>query len=411
MQDQPDIRLGLPSASSIARVHFCPASHKMELEAEKVIPDKRDDAMAQSGELTHDLIAGDATDEDAPYRNVITAEMCEEQAESLLGEWRGPDSEGEIVMLQEKRYFLTLFGTVIEEPTDATVFSGQFDRLYIQGTRGFLADWKTLNGKHAAAHENRQLAAYVVLIMIRHKLTSLRVALVQPWIGKPTICDYDADSFKLAHDLLLSDLLAESQATPDDRKAGEWCHHCKARFGCEVFKALSIQEVERIQPMSIAGLPGKEQAAAMFARAMEFTPEQHIAAYRGLGIVGRYKHAIESSFEARVEAGEIPNWKIETTPGNREITNAQKAHEALLPLGVTSEDIIAACKLPIGAMEQAVRKRSGIKSQTGKRTLYNLTAEQAKDALNRALEEAGTLGRKADRRELVEVGQLEGGEP
>ena len=124
----------------------------------------------------------------------------------------------------------------------------------------------------------------------------------------------------------------------------------------------------------------------------------------------RYVHAIESSFKARVEAGEVPGWRIESKPGNREITDAQKAANALIPLGVTSDDIIAACSIPIGAMEEAARKRSGIKSQTEKRTTYNLTAKEGKDLVNDALEAAGAIARKADKQELVAVGMLEGGE-
>lgn len=408
----PDERRGVPSASGMIRVVNCPASFKAEREAEKIAPESRDDKDAAAGNVVHAILSGDETEDDVTYSAEATAEMCEHQVTGLLEEWLDRDG-ADPLHYSEVRYGLTTFGTVLEvtpESRASFIFTGQFDRLYIQGNRGLLIDFKALHGDHAAAIENPQLASLAVLVSIKHKLTSIRAAIVQPWKGRPTVADYDAEALSKAHDWLCNALLLEAQSTPDDRRAGKWCHHCKARFCCDVFKAPVLQEVERIQPMSIAGLPGKEQAAAMFTRAMEFTPEQHAAAYRGLSIIARYRHAIESSFKVRVEAGEIPRFGIKTKPGNREVTDAQKAFTGLAPLGVTEGDMLEAATVSITALEEALRKRSGIKSKTDKRTTYNMTTQQAKDALNRALEEVGALGRKADKQEIVEVGQLEGGE-
>lgn len=404
----PDERRGVPSASGMIRVVNCPASHQMERAAAEAIPE-REDKDAVAGTAVHAILSDDADAEDVTYSAEATAEMCEQQVERLLADWLPDGSHA--MRLDEQRYGLTMFGTVLEVTPDSKaefVFTGKFDRLYIQGERGLLVDFKALNGEHAAAIENPQLASLAVLVAAKHKLKSIRVAIVQPRKGRPTVADYDELTLATARDWLDASLLRETQATPDDRHAGKWCHHCKARFGCDIFKYSAIQEVERIQPMNIAGLDGKAQVSAMWARAMEFTPEQHEGAFRGLGIVKRYVHAIESSFNARVEAGQVPGWKIETKPGNREITDVQLAANALAPHGVTSDDIIAACSIPLGAMEEAVRKRSGVKSQTAKRTNYNLTAEAAKKAVNDALTAAGALGRKADKQELVQVA-LEGG--
>jgi hypothetical protein len=107
----------------------------------------------------------------------------------------------------------------------------------------------------------------------------------------------------------------------------------------------------------------------------------------------------------------MPGWTVETKPGNREVTDAQKAFAALAPFGITDGDMLEAASVSITALEEAVRKRSGIASQTPKRIVYNLTSKEAKDRLNEALTRAGALGRKADKQELVEVFQVEGGEP
>jgi len=59
--------------------------------------------------------------------------------------------------------------------------------------------------------------------------------------------------------------------------------------------------------------------------------------------------------------------------------------------------------MSIGDIEDAARKASGIKSQTDKRTVYNLTAKDAKTAVNEALEAAGVIKRKADKVTLKPV--------
>jgi hypothetical protein len=125
----------------------------------------------------------------------------------------------------------------------------------------------------------------------------------------------------------------------------------------------------------------------------------------GLAMVQRYVDAIKSAAKSR--AGDDPEFQrfftLKTSPGNREINDAQKAFAALEPLGITAEAALAACSMSFGPLEEAVRKASGVKSQTAKRTTYNLTADQAKKALNAALEGAGAISRKADKVELVPV--------
>jgi hypothetical protein len=168
-----------------------------------------------------------------------------------------------------------------------------------------------------------------------------------------------------------------------------------------------LNQIEVVDPMSIAGLPAREQGQAMFARSMELTPERHTAAFQGLDMIKRFVHAIDSTFKLRVEAGEIPGWTIETKEGAREITDPQKAFAALEPLGITVEDFLSASSVAIGPLEEALRKASGIKSQSEGRTAYNLTAKAAKESLTAALSAANAMGRKAEKKELKHTTQLE----
>jgi hypothetical protein len=393
----PDV----PSASEMHRIAKCPASKKMAKHAK----DYSDHKDADKGNRVHAILAGEEDADDSPYDAAQTAEMCDEQAAQLVREWK-LEADDIPLVYSETRYGMTTLGNVInvvEGSRAEFVVTGQLDKLYVCGNRGILIDYKALHGKHAHALENAQLATLAVLVAGRHHLDSLRVAIVQPWKGKPTTADYHAGSFAEARRWMFGVLEREKNATLEDRHAGDHCNHCKARFGCDTFINRNIEALDIVRPETLP-VDSKSRAAAVFARVAEMTPAQSIHIEENvIGLMGVFIAAHKALFKARVEAGEIPGYGIETSPGNREITDAQKAHEALSPLGVTSEDIIAACSLPLGAMQEAVRVRSGIKSKTEKRTLYNLTADQARAVMDKALTDAGCLARKAEKSKVVKL--------
>ncbi len=393
-----DERRGVPSASGMERLVQCPASWQME-STHGV--DSESEAAA-SGTRIHAVLAGLAEYATLTQAEFETCDMCEQQNDSIHAEWIIPENTP--IELFEERLGLTQLGTVLDVTEDCQAdfrFTGQADVIYVDKDRALVIDYKTGRGDTPVAQENAQLAALAVLVAGRFRVKSVRVAIVQPWAGKPTICDYGPDALVLAKSWLASALEAAENASESDLKAGDWCKWCKAAHTCPALQRSALQELEAVEPMTIAGLDAKLQRSAMFARAIYLTPERHIAAYRGLAMVGRYVDAIEQSFKSRVESGEIPGWAIETKPGNREITDAQKAFAALAPLGVTEADMLAAGSVSIGPLEEAIRKASGIKKE-GKRPIYNMTGAEAKSALNVALEAAGAHARKADKTSVIE---------
>lgn len=403
-----DIRRGVPSASGMQRLHECPPSFDLE----RLAPPEEANEDAASGTRIHAVLALQAGADTLTMAECDTLDMCAKQAGEVVAEWAGhhgfaaPDTS-----LREQRLGMNALGRVLDVTPEATsdfVFTGQADLVLVKDGKALVIDYKTGRGDTAEAVDNAQLAALAVLVAGRYKVEAVRVAIVQPWAGKPTVSDYTANGLALAKSWLIETLDAASTSTPDQARAGEWCKYCKAKVACPALKESALQVVEVLNSPTLPH--GDTQRAALFARAMELSPERLLGAYRGLSLVKSMAAAIEGAFRARVTAGEMPGWKIETKPGNREVTDAQKAFAGLAPLGVTESDMLEAATVSITALEEAVRKRSGIKTQTAKRITYNLTSQQAKDALNAALEAVGALGRKADKQEIVEVGQLEGGE-
>jgi len=363
----------IPSASEMHRIAACPASKKMAAAAK----DYSDHKDADKGNEVHAILAGEEDADSSPYDAAQTAEMCEEQCERLLAEW--PDCFEEPRCYAEIRLGMTTLGNVIDVASGSRaqfVVTGQFDRLYICGNRGLLVDFKALHGKHAHALENAQLATLAVLVSRRHKLDGLRVAIVQPWKGKPTTADYNASSLADAYYWLLWNLDAARAATPEHRSAGDHCNNCNARFGCSTFRDAQLQAIEIIDPATIAGMDDETQAAAMWARASALTPEQHIAAYNGLAMVKRYAHAIGASFKARVDAGEIAGYGIKEKKGKRSISDVAMVFARAAAQGVSAEAFTAECSIALGALNGLLKTATGAKGKE----LEAIAAEVLRDA-------------------------------
>lgn len=402
-----DQRRGVPSASGMQRLHECPPSFDLE----RLAPPEEHREDAASGTRIHAVLALEADAATLSMAELETCDMCNDASMKVIEEWNGaPGMVTPDQTLYERRLGLTAFGKVLDVMPESTadfIFTGQADLILVKGKRGLVIDYKTGRGDTAEAIDNAQLAALAVLVWLRYGVDEIRVAIVQPWAGKPTIADYTENALLLAKGWLLDTINAASMSTPEDVRAGEWCKWCKAKATCPALRTAALQTIEVLDSATVPH--GDMQRSALFARAMELSPERLLGAYRGLAMVKMMAAAIEGAFRQRVTDGEMPGWTVETKPGNREVTDVQKAFAALAPLGVTDGDMLEASSVSITALEEAVRKRSGIKSQTPKRITYNLTSQQAKDALNDALNRVGALGRKADKTELVEVHAMERG--
>jgi len=382
----PDV----PSGSKMYRISNCPPSHKMERHA-KDYSDKKD---ANKGNKVHDILAGESDEDKSPFDAVQTAEMCDEQSKALLAEWQ---VYGEIPLgLRELRYGLTELGGVVrvDDQTKAQIlFTGQFDLLYIQGTRGLLIDFKALHGNHPSAIENPQLMSLAVLVAKKHRLSEVRVALVQPWKGKPTTADLSPAGLALAESWMLAILEAERVSTPDDRKAGDWCNHCAARFNCSAQRARSINNLDLIRPETLPANPDTRNKA-VFARMEELTSQQLIHAEENIiGLMGVFIAAHKAVFKARVEAGEIPGYTTREKKGRRSISDVGKVFASCAAHGVTADAFTAECSIGLGSVKELLKNATHAKGKS----LDKLSEEVLTGCV-----ETGKVSL-----EIVKVGQLE----
>jgi hypothetical protein len=338
----------------------CPASHKAELAAGDVPEDTKD---AEAGQDVHAVLSDDVSADDVSYTAAQTAEMCERDAQKLLAEWQEP---GEVPLgYSEQRYGLTDIGASIpvRETKANVILTGQFDRLYVQGERGLLIDFKALHGKHKSAIENPQLMGLAVLVAKRHKLTSLRVALVQPWKGKPTVADYGFGGLQLAASTLNMILDEERNAAPDDRKAGDWCKYCRARFNCEIYTSHNINALDVVQAETLPA-DSKARFAEMSFRFEQMSPEKmKRVAEDVIPLMGGFIASFSAVYKKRVGDGEIPGRALREKSGRRKITNVATAYERAAAHGVTPEAFTAKCSLSMKGLNEALKDATKAKGK------------------------------------------------
>ena len=359
-----DPRKGLPSASSLERLDNCPGSWL----ASKDLPEESSD-VAESGTRIHKALeTGDMTGLSADEEQ--TAEMCRAQADKVLADWN-PDMEG--IAHKEHRLGITRIGGVVvvnDYTTADLVFTGQADLIVIDGKRGLVLDYKTGRGEVASAEENLQLRGLAVMAAWVWRLDSVRVAIVQPWAGPASVADYDRQAIDQSRFWLLDVLDRVKLATPNDLNPGAWCHYCKAKAVCPALRSVALEPVEH---MALT-LPADDATAraALFARAMEMTPQRLTALYRGLKLVGWYAGAIEGAMRKRVEEGEIPGFGMKPGQMREKITDVGKVWAKCEGLGVKAEDFTGACSVTKDALKTLLRDATGLKGKSLESTIKDV---------------------------------------
>lgn len=394
-------RFGVPSASELARLVECANSHK----AQAGIPDDKSKD-SSFGDNVHAFLSGDKPWDELTPQEQQSAEACADAEQWHIDAWK---EDGDMTVIRETRLGLTSYNTVLqtlEFPNADYLFTGKMDCLVIQGHRGLHIEFKSLHPDVEDPIDNAQIMGNIVLEAKHYNLTSIRGVIIAPFQARKPAVDYDVETIKRAEQGLKALLAKEEISTEADRKPGKWCKHCKAALTCKALKHGVLQSVELVNPAAIAGMPGEQQRSAMWSIAMNLPPEKHEAAYNGLAMIKRYVDVVESSFKARVEAGEMPGYVVQESPGNREVECAQKAYELLAPEGVTQEQVLACCKPSVTGLDEALRVASGVKSVTAKGAVkYNLTAREAKEKLEQILAPVMTRGK--NKTKIVKVNQIE----
>lgn len=361
-----DLRFNRPSASSLPRLSKCPASWRLsqEASAQGMAPPAGEDA--DSGTRVHAFLSEPGSETARALTNAEsdTAGRCQAQASELWQEWVG----GEVAeTFHEQRLYMLMNGVVPERATgDPVLFSGQADGVSIAGgeraRRGFIWDFKTGPGEVEEAAGNIQLMSLAVLAAGRWDLKSVRVAIVQPLAGAPTVADYDEEALERARVYIL-EIVNKADGSPIHRPAvsipgagniasamtirnnpspipGPHCRYCDARVICPALAAetsvtdLQLKAIKAISPVA---------SPALISQALDALP-----------LMKGFIEAVESVAKARLERGEtIPGYCLKERKGKREIGDVMAAYRSL-PLDPT--DFIECCSASLPKLEEALKE-------------------------------------------------------
>jgi hypothetical protein len=346
------------------RIANCPPSFKLG----QLYPDPGSND-ATTGDKIHAALEkwGEHGSEDGlSIEDIQTAEMCIDQRNELLDNWIG--DEQAYTVHKEKRLVMTPLGKVFDDSPDLKVqvrFSGKADFVGVFGEGALVVDYKTLHGEHDHAAVNDQLRALAVLVSLRHGVSQVRVAIVQPWKGRPTVADFSRLDLVDAKEWLTSVLARERESLPEDARPGDWCHFCPARVNCEAFTRPTLATAETAI-MQISSMDDETARKALYARAAELSDNELAARYRGLKMLGWYVNAVEGNVRMRAEEGgefAANHFRIVEGKPKETIADVSVVWSHLEKLGVSAEDFTRECKTTKKATTALVRKVTGFKGK------------------------------------------------
>jgi hypothetical protein len=362
-----DPRRGLPSASSIERRYLCAGSAN----AERGLDEQPSDD-ADSGTRIHAALAGDvreleklSSDEHAVYEH-----MRDETAK--LVERHGFDPNK---FVAEKR----LWFPDEENPE----FSGQPDRVYLDGPRALVANFKSGFLPNTTAEKNPQLATEGVLVIANYGVARCEVAIIPRFGPVKETAAYDLDSATQALEVIRF-IIAESQKLGAPRKASDKaCKYCRAALRCPEFQAYASTALA-VQPETLPAIPADKLALAI---------DRIPAALKLI-------NDLKAEGKRRIAAGDEEFKQFyELTEGRtqREIINLPTLFTKCREMSISDAAFTAACSLSIGEVKG--EKTTGIKG------LVHLATNLKGAALDKTVDEvlagcvresttAGSLKRK-----------------
>ena len=400
MSSPEDPRMGVPSASSMARLMACPGSWWLS----KDLPNTSGED-AESGTRIHKWLE---TDSHADWIALSIAEQDTANA-IIFQRIKLTASYGNIPIepfVKEMRLYLMSGGECLgdlfsENIYGKPIFSGQADAIYyFDGNKCLIIDYKTGRNEPTAAEINEQLMALAALLSSYLVYQwEIHVAIITP--NGYTVAKYDKESQESAKaelDRTLKNIKASKSNPIKNTKAGNHCHYCKFMAQCPTYAEIIDDETALL---GIENLPedNKEARNKLFGRAINLAPDWIADALNNLHKLKWYEDAIKSAARQFIEKGtEIPGWELRPTKGKRTILDPVAASEVLAG-HISQEALIACASISAAAVTDELRKASGLKDD-GKN--YVLSASKAKAMLaeilgeNMTAKETPTLKRKGD---------------
>lgn len=397
MSDRPEWIDAIPSASAMRRLANCPASLALSKAARAagMVPPAGPEANA--GTRIHKAIETGVYADLSDFESDI-ADSCRRQAGDLADAFE-PDGLTAEAVHMECRFVMNSDGQcyLVGAPNPNIICTGQADYVRVFVTKekriGLIVDYKTGPGEVEDAASNEQLRTLAAMVSGALRLDSVRVAIIQPLAGSPTVADYGPSELSAAK--LWTRHIAGAAIASDGSNpvAGDHCQYCPARAMCP-----RLREAATSAPyyLDVDSLPAGNEKAAMTARAIALPADELSRLLHGRRMIGYYLAAIKAAAEIRIGNGEqVPGWELRERQGKREIADPSAAAAAVAPLlanaeGGSSAAIMRAATLRASVLTKEIQRASGPKTNkdgSAAKRGYALSEPAAKQALADALGE------------------------
>lgn len=331
------------------RLYACPGSER-ECVGIQEFRDPKVERWAQFGRNVHLWLETGFIDLEPDELEI--AEQCRAQrdeVEAMVFEGMAPER------VAERRYWLT-------DATGRKRMSGQVDYAARRGAVGLIQDYKSGRGQYDEAPANMQLRCNAVLFWRHHNraLDKVVVALIQPILGKPTVCEYTrADLVKAEHQILA--ILDAAEVADAKLKAGPHCQYCPAKVKC--------MEMRRV--IGVVATVSEQEVAAKNMTDL-------IGLYLMCMVISPTAKAVIAELKQRMKNGQLaPGLKLSKASSVRSFEDVPaiwaRAHQhQLLDQATFLRDVVS---VGIGDMEKAVGKALALKPAQAKEKVNAIFAD------------------------------------
>lgn len=334
------------SASAAEADALCPGRHR----AQRDLPETTS-ADAQLGNRVHAALAGELIAIDDEEFQLV--EKCRNVEDWLINQLFSDTPE----TYRERRYWI-----------DCGEYrhSGKPDAVHIVRNVALVVDFKTGRNEVADSPRNLQLRDLAVLAAVEHKLETVHVAIIQPWVTmKPEVCTYSKQDLIFALNEMEARVIASNQPNAPRFAGDKQCKYCKAKSVCpearEMALAIPAQGAAYVQPLGANAI------------ALSLSNEVLAAFLDKASVAESVIQSCRDEAKRRIESGAtIPGYRLKEGAKRETITDAQECFNRCSAIGVPLANFMDAITVSKGKLKEAVKLATGNKGKALDSTLSDI---------------------------------------
>ena len=302
------------TASSMLQVALCPGSFQSQLQA----PSDPGSADSNEGTLLHEALRCDDYEglTDDQRETCFTARS---QKQQLIEDYIGLEYDAHTERREIIRRAL------------APWLSGKYDWLATDGRRAIIGDYKMLFGDHVSAPYNLQLRALAVAVDVAWQesgtaFEEIRVAIVQPLRGAPSVAVYTREDLDAAREEIFGYVAAAYRSAPPVIVGERQCKYCTAMGHCPATRQ-ALAKVAT-QPLYFESVDD--------AQLLEYYDSAGVAAKMIGMIKAETKRRLRQHLEDGTTSALAEELALKDVQGRREVTDSEEVYRRLVE-GVEGE--------------------------------------------------------------------------